>query len=79
MRSRIVVIKSPCNLEVPQVAQTVKNLLVMWETWVRSWVRKIPWGTVWQPTPVFLPGELHGQRRLLGSSPWGHKESDTTE
>ena len=33
----------------------------------------------WQPTPVFLPGESHGQRRLVGYSPWGHKESDKTE
>ena len=33
----------------------------------------------WQPTPVLLPGELHGQRSLLGYSPWGRKESDTTE
>ena len=32
-----------------------------------------------QPTPVFLPGESHGQRSLAGYSPWGHKESDTTE
>ena len=32
----------------------------------------------WQPTPVFLPGESHGQRGLVGSSPWGCKESDTT-
>ena len=33
----------------------------------------------WQPTPVFLPEKLHGLRRLVGYSPWGHKESDTTE
>ena len=33
----------------------------------------------WQPTPVFLLGESHGQRSLVGYSPWGHKESDTTE
>ena len=33
----------------------------------------------WQPTPVFLPGEFHGQRSLAGYSPWGHKESDRTE
>ena len=32
----------------------------------------------WQPTPVFLPGESHGQRSLAGYSPWGHKESDVT-
>ena len=33
----------------------------------------------WQPTPVFLPGKFHGQRSLVGYSPWGHKESDMTE
>ena len=37
------------------------------------------WRRVWQPTPVFLPGESHGQRSLVLYSPWGHKESDTTE
>ena len=42
-------------------------------------VRKIPWRRAWQPTPVFLPGESHGQRSLAGYSPWGHKETDTTE
>uniref|UniRef100_A0A8B9YB93 Signal peptide peptidase like 2C n=1 Tax=Bos mutus grunniens TaxID=30521 RepID=A0A8B9YB93_BOSMU len=43
------------------------------------WVRKIPWRRKWQPTPVFLPGESHGWRSLVGYSPRGHKESDTTE
>ena len=33
----------------------------------------------WQPTPIFLPGESHGQRSLTGYSPWDRKESDTTE
>ena len=42
-------------------------------------VRKIPWRRAWQPTPVFLPGESHGQRNMVGYSPWGRKESDTTE
>ena len=37
------------------------------------------WRRKWQPTPVFLPGEFHGQRSLVGYSPWGRKESDTTE
>ena len=37
------------------------------------------WRREWQPTPVFLPGELHGQRRLVGYSPWGCKESDMTK
>ena len=44
-----------------------------------SWVRKIPWRRAWQPTLVFLPGESHGQRRLLGHSPWGCKKLDMTE
>ena len=39
----------------------------------------ISWRKKWQPTPLFLPGEPHGQRSLVGYSPWGHKESDTTE
>ena len=43
------------------------------------WVRKIPWRREWLPTPVFLPGELHGQRSLAVYSPWGRKESDMTE
>ena len=43
------------------------------------WVRKIPWRRAWQPIPVFLPGESHGQRSLAAYSPWGLKESDTTE
>ena len=39
---------------------------------------KIPWRREWLPTPVFSPGKPHGQSRLVGCSPWGHKESDTT-
>ena len=44
-----------------------------------SWVGKIPWSRKWQPIPVFLTGEFHGQRSLAGYSLWGHKEVDTTE
>ena len=43
------------------------------------WVGKIPWRREWLPTPVFLPGESHGQRSLAGYSPWGRRELDTTE
>ena len=43
------------------------------------WVRKIPWRRAWQPTPVYLPGESCGLRRLMGYSPWGYEESDMTE
>ena len=39
-------------------------------------VGKVPWRRAWQPTPVFLPGESHGQRSLVGYSPWVHKDSD---
>ena len=46
---------------------------------IDPWVRKVPWRRKWQPTLVFLPGESHGQRRLVGSSPWGRKESNVTE
>ena len=45
----------------------------------RDWVRKILWRRKWQPTPVFLPGKSHGQRSLVGYSPWGRKESDTID
>ena len=40
---------------------------------------KIPWKRKWHPTPVLLPGKSHGQRSLVGYSPWGRKELDTTE
>ena len=50
--------------------------LVAW--WI-PWVGKISWRRKWQPTPVFLPGESHGWSSLVGYSPWGGKELDTTE
>ena len=40
---------------------------------------KIPWRRAWPPTPAFLSGESHGQRSLVGYSPWGCKELDTAE
>jgi len=53
------------------------------ETQVPSlgWEDPLEMDILWrrQPTPVFLPGEPHGQRTLVGYSPWGCKESDTTE
>ena len=49
-----------------------KNLPVMQERpMLDPWVRKTPWRREWLPTPVFLPGESHGQRSLVGYSPWG--------
>ena len=60
------------------VAQTVTRLPAMQETWVR-FLDRIPWRRKWQSTPALLPGKSHGQRSLVGYSPWGHKESDKTE
>ena len=57
------------------VAQMVKNPPTIWETWLE----KIPWRREWQPTPVFLAGEFHGQGSMVGYSPWGCKWSDTSE
>ena len=54
------------------VAQMVKNLAAMQETQVQSPGQEDPWRREWQRTPVFLP-EFHGQRHLLGYSPWGRK------
>ena len=61
------------------MAQAVKNLPAMQEIWVKSLGQEDPLEKGWQPTPVFLPGEFHGQKSLVGYSPQGHKESDMTE
>ena len=64
------------------VAQMAKNLpATEGDTGGRfdPWVGKITWRRVWQPTPVFLPGKSHGQRSLVGYSPWAHTDSDMTE
>ena len=61
------------------MAQMVKNLCATQETQVQSLGREDPWRREWLPTPVFLPGEFHGQRRLAGYSPWGGRESDMTK
>ena len=46
---------------------------------LETWVGNVPWRRKWQPTPVFLPGDFHGQRSPVGCSPWSCKESDMTE
>ena len=56
------------------VAQLIKNPPAMRRSWFDPWVRKIPWRREWLSTPVFWPGEFHGQY-----SPWGLKESDMSE
>ena len=62
------------------MAQTVKNLPEMQETWVQSLRQEYSLEKEMAAhSPVFLPGEFHGQRSLAGYRPWGRKESDMTE
>ena len=60
-------------------AQMVKNLPAIWETWVLSWVRKIPFEKGMATHSSILPGESHRQRGLVGYTPWDNKESDMTK
>ena len=61
------------------MTQMVKYPPAMQETQVDPWVGKISWRMEWIPTPVFFPGEFHGQRSLVGYGLLGRKELDTTE
>ena len=61
------------------VVQSVKNLTAMQETWVQSLDPENPWRSKWQCTLVFLSGEFHGQRSLMGYSSWDRQELDMTE
>ena len=61
------------------LVQAVKTLPEMREARVWSLSQEDHWRREWQPTPVSLPGESHGQRSLVGCSPRGRRELDTTE
>ena len=62
------------------MAQKVKNMPAMREPQFNPWVRMIPWRREWQPTPGFLPGKSHVQRRPADCSiVYGCRESDTTK
>ena len=65
---------SPVSPAASLVAQIVKKLPQCRRCRFKPW-GKFPWRWEWQPTPVFLPGEFHGQRSLVGYSPWGSKSS----
>ena len=67
------------NHQISPVAWRVKNLPAVQETWVQSLGQDDPIEKEWLPTPVFLPGEFHGQRNLVGYNPWDRKESGMTE
>ena len=68
-----------CNFQLPWVAQTVKRLLAKWKTRVQSLGREDPLAKEMAIHSSTLAWESHGQRSLIGYSPWGHKESDMTE
>ena len=61
------------------MAQTIKNMLAIWENQVCSLGQEDLMEREWQPAPVSLSGEFHGQSRPEGYSPWGLKESNMTE
>ena len=61
------------------MAQKVKHLPAMWETRVQSLGWEDPLEKEMAPHSSILSGKSHGQRSLVGYSPWGHKESDLTE
>ena len=77
--SRLHIVSGLINLRASLVAQTVKNLPAMWETWVQSlgWDDPLEKGTATHS--IFWPGEFHGQRSLVDYSSQGSKESDMTE
>ena len=78
-RGSLVILDSLVLLGDSLVAQMVKNLPAMPDTWAQSLGREDPLEKEMATHPVFLPGELHGQRSLVGYSPRGHKESHMTE
>ena len=65
--------------DLPGGSDGKRNCLQCMRSRLSPWVRKIPWRRKWQPIPVFLTGEFHGQRNLAGYGPWDCRESDTTE
>ena len=77
----------PFNINLYSTFQWTQDDLPSWVWWqVHMIKKKLYWVKVrelwrwqWHPTPVLLPGKSHGQRSLVGWSPWGHEESDTTE
>ena len=79
LRWLLAICMSPLEKWSSLVPQRLKRLPACRRPRFDPWVGKIPWRRKWQPTPVFLPGESHGGRSLVGYSPWGRKESDTTE
>ena len=68
-----------CRLGFVRCWEVDSQEVQQWREVVPAWIPPLSWKGAWQPTPVFLLGVSHGQRSLVGYSPQGHKESDTTE
>ena len=66
-------------IRVSEVAQSQESVCNAGDTDSIPGLGRFPWRRKWQPAPIFLPGKSHGQRSLVCYSPWGRKESDTTE
>ena len=67
------------NIKFPGGSDSKESVCNAGDLRFNPWFGKIPWRREWQPTPMFLPGEFHGQGSLVGYSPWGLKELDVTE
>ena len=59
----------------PQCLSRWRIRLQCWTYGFDPWVGKSSWRRKWQPTPIFLPGKSHGQRSLVGYSPWGSERA----
>ena len=66
-------VRSTLGCDLGESSFTIHKIKAIKMQWIQSWRRQ------WHPTPVLLPGKSHGWRNLVGCSPWGHKEWDTTE
>ena len=81
----LTLLKFPCiaKLRASQVALVAKNppdnVRDIRDMGSNPWVGKTPWRRAWQPTPIFLPGESHRQRSLVGYSPQDHTKLHLTE
>ena len=71
--------KAYCNLVLTSLSFLLFHYFLFCTSNIKVLPVSYPWRGEWQPTPVVLPGKSHGWRSLAGPSPWGHKESDTTE
>ena len=68
-----------CQTKFGELIPEKLNIIEESENYSKISTATVFWRRKWQPTPVLLPGKSHGDRSLVGYSPWGRKESDMTE